>query len=426
MTRVKKKSFLLITFLTPLGFLLFFGAVILIFSYRSDDKVKVYLSDPHSILNESDLETRRFDIEKSTLDIESLKKSVTEEKAKGVLLLPFPDTSEKVGDYTYTFYSDEQLDLESSMVLNKKIKQGVKNFNVRHFNIDTNMVSRLNQGVEMDIENITEKGERIGKMTGAVSAAIGGVMGYIMFFVILLFGTQVMRNVAEEKINRIVEVIISSVKPFELMLAKILGTSAVSLTQLLIWMIFIPIFGYFTQMFMPDPSAEMTGLAMEAAKDTREIMPKINMIFSELSVVNWWLIIPLFLFYFITGFLLYSSIFAAIGAALGDDVNDAQVLTLPVVMPIMFAVYILMQVIREPNSSMAVWSSIIPFFSPIIMPARLPYNPDWWQIGLSMFLALASALVMIWIAGRIYRVGILMYGKKATFADLFKWIFTKA
>jgi ABC-2 type transport system permease protein len=248
-------------------------------------------------------------------------------------------------------------------------------------------------------------------------------MGYIMFFMIILFGTQVMRSVSEEKVNRIVEVIISSVKPFELMLGKILGSSAVSLTQILIWLLIVPISSIMIKIFIPSDSESISEIA--ASGQIPDGLDQIPFVIEQIGNMNWWLILPLFIFYFITGFLIYAAMFAAIGAAIGDDINDSQTLTMPVVIPIVLAVYIMFQVVREPHSTLAVWSSIFPFFSSIIMPTRLPYQPEYWQIILSVVTTLGTAILMIWLAGRIYRIGIMMYGKKASFKDLFKWLFKK-
>lgn len=206
------------------------------------------------------------------------------------------------------------------------------------------------------------------------------------------------------------------------MLGKILGSSAVSLTQILIWLILIPLASIAAQVFFPISSTDMANMTTHG--QVPEGLDQLPFILEQVGLMNWWLIIPMFIFYFLTGFLIYAAMFAAIGAALGDDVNDSQTLTLPVVIPIVLAVYIMFQAVREPNSSLAVWSSIFPFFSSIVMPARIPYQPDWWQVALSMCLTLGTAILMIWLAGRIYRVGIMNYGKRSSFKDLFKWLFS--
>ena len=423
LTRVKKKSFILITLLTPLAFLLFFVVAGLIFSYQSDDKSTVAISDPHNQLGGKMESVRRFDFVFSEASLDDLKEEVASGEYQGAVALENLDDLEK-RDYQYNYYSDEPLDLESSLLLDKAIKEKLRKNRMTTTNIDSTLLSKLQVDVRSVQKAVTEKGKDINNMTGYISAALGGIMGYIMFFVIIFFGTQVMRSVSEEKINRIVEIIISSVKPFELMLGKILGSSAVSLTQMLIWIILIPLISIAVQSFFPVDPAQLEAMA-SGVEDPSGLQEHIPLFIDQVSQMNWPLMLGVFLFYLICGFLIYASMFAAIGAALGDDINDGQTLTLPIVIPIVLAVYIMFQVIREPNSTLAIWSSIFPFFSPIIMPARIAYQPDLWQIALSMIVALGTALLMIWLSGRIYRVGILLYGKKASFKDLFKWIFSR-
>lgn len=423
LSRVKKKSFILITLLTPLAFLLFFIVAAIIFSYQSSDKNKVAIFDPQDQLGGKLESVRRFDFEFSNLSIDEIKKQIEEGEYVGAVALSATDNVEKT-DFQYDYYSDEPLDLESNVILDRVIKEKLRKNRMREIQIDSSVLAKLDFEVRAKQRAVTEKGKDVNNMTGYVSAALGGIMGYIMFFVILFFGTQVMRSVAEEKVNRIVEIIISSLKPFELMLGKILGSSAVSLTQLGIWLILIPLISVAVQSFYTIDPAEMEAI-MNGAANPSGMEQKIPLFLEQVSQMNWPWIIFCFLFYFICGFLIYASMFAAIGAALGDDINDGQTLTLPVVVPIVLAIYIMFQVVREPNSTLAVWSSIFPFFSCIIMPARIPYQPELWQIAVSMLTTLGTALIMIWLSGRIYRVGILLYGKKAGFKDLFKWVFSR-
>jgi len=423
LSRVKKKSFILITLLTPLAFLLFFVVAAVIFSYKSDDKNKVAVVDPEVQLGGKIESVRRFDFEFTEVSIDEVKTKIEEGEYVGAVVLSDKDKAEN-SDFQYEYYSDEPLDLESNVILDRVIKEKLRKNRMKEIQVDSAVLAKLDFSVRATQKAVTEKGKDVNNMTGYVSAALGGIMGYIMFFVILFFGTQVMKSVAEEKVNRIVEIIISSVKPFELMLGKILGSSAVSLTQLGIWLILIPLISFAVQSFYTIDPAEMEAI-MNGAATPSGMEQKIPLFLEQVSQMNWPWIIFCFLFYFICGFLIYASMFAAIGAALGDDINDGQTLTLPIVVPIVLAIYIMFQVVREPNSSLAIWSSIFPFFSCIIMPARIPYQPDLWQVGLSMAVSLGTALLMIWLSGRIYRVGILLYGKKASFKDLAKWVFSK-
>ena len=247
-------------------------------------------------------------------------------------------------------------------------------------------------------------------------------MGYVIFFIIFLYGASVMLSVADEKVSRIVEVIISSARPVELMLGKVIGVGLVGLTQIVIWLVLIPLI-YFLGMSIAGIDTQQLQevsqtMGQQAPMDTDELAQIIR----EVGAMNWWRISVLFVFYFVGGYFIYASMFAAIGAASGDDINDAQSLTILVTIPILLAMYVMFQAIRLPDSSLAMFASLFPFFSPIVMPAMLAFDPPWWQIALSLVLLFAFSYFMIWIAARIYRTGILMYGKKASIKELGKWI----
>ena len=237
-----------------------------------------------------------------------------------------------------------------------------------------------------------------------------------------------MRGVNEEKINRIVEVVISSVKPFELMLGKVIGVGLVGLTQFVIWGILLTVLFLIG---MPMLGLESQANEMMANEEVKEMMAnegvqsKMQQVMSELGGMNWGLIISMGVFYFLIGYILYASLYAAIGAAVGDDVNEAQSLVMIASLPLVIAFYIGFAAVQAPNSTLAIWSSIFPLTAPVVMPVRLPNDPAMWQIGLSIVSCILFAVFMVWLASRIYRVGILMYGKKASFKELGKWIFYK-
>src|SRR5690606_18948260 len=240
--------------------------------------------------------------------------------------------------------------------------------------------------------------------------------------------SMVMRSVMEEKTNRIVEVVISSVKPFELMMGKILGVGVIGIVQFLSWAILLPlivflgglIFGFQTDM---DTLEGMTAAGTMSPEDMEYM---VYQFMKEVDKVPWFKIISLFILFFIGGYMIYSSLFAAVGSAVGDDMQDSQSLVLPITIPVVMAFYIMITAHRVPDSSLAVWSSIFPLFSPIVMPARLAFDPPWWQIILSLVLLAVTVIGLVWVSGRIYRVGILMYGKKASMKELGKWIIGRA
>jgi len=233
----------------------------------------------------------------------------------------------------------------------------------------------------------------------------------------------------EEKINRIVEVIISSVKPTTLMMGKILGVGAVGLTQLAIWLILIPIIAIGVQSifgFQQDP-AQMQEIAAQAGNAAKEMNDfDFGQIILEIRKLNWLLILPTFIIFFFGGYFIYSSMFAAIGSAVGDDMGEAQQLMLPIILPVIIALMMMQATIQNPHGNIAIFGSMFPLTSPILMPSRLAFDPPLWQICLSILILILSCWFFAWLAGRIYRVGILMYGKKISFKELAKWLTYKS
>ena len=237
-----------------------------------------------------------------------------------------------------------------------------------------------------------------------------------------------MRGVMEEKTNRIAEVMISSVKPFQLMMGKIVGIGAVGLTQFLIWIILISGLSALFGSFLSPETMQQVQEAQQGAGGMQPSAPPGGMaaLVTNLSSVNWIMVVGCFLFYFLGGYLFYASLFAAVGSAVNEDSQDAQSLSFPITLPIILAIIIMINAINDPGSSLATWSSIIPFFSPIVMMARIPFGvPDtvpYWQLGLSMALLVLGFLFTTWLSAKIYRTGILLYGKKPTWKEMVKWI----
>jgi ABC-2 type transport system permease protein len=281
-----------------------------------------------------------------------------------------------------------------------------------------------------------ESGDAKEANTG-LAYGIGFGSGLLIYMTMFIFGAMVMRGVAEEKTNRIAEVIVSSCKPFELMLGKIVGIAGVGLTQLLLWIglmlaissslaAFIPAESYqeFQNMQQSGQSVGMVASANPAALKILEAQSTL------VEGANWVLIISCFLFYFLGGYLFYASLFAAVGSVINEDPQEAQQLMLPISMPIIFSFVILQSVLANPGSSLAIWTSIIPFTSPIIMMGRIPFGvPNtvpYWQLGLSMLTLIGGFILSTWLAGKIYRTGILMYGKKTTWKEMVRWAMKKS
>jgi ABC-2 type transport system permease protein len=421
LTRVKRRSFIIATILTPLGFAVFFVVVGFIFQYESDDAKRIAIIDEANILNGSIKDEKNLYFKFENRDLEEMRRDFDQLDYDGILVLP-PAPDLYAERYTAYFYSDNQPTLDVETLIRSRVSRSLRDYKIESLQLNRKELEALDTRIELEPEPIDAAGEDATSLTGAIAAGIGTIMGIIMYMVVFIYGMMVMRSVMEEKTSRIVEVMISSVKPFQLMLGKIVGVGAVGLTQVAIWAILIPlivggaglIFGFNA------PQPELAGAA-EINPDDAEAM--IGLAIQEMSNQNWLLILPLFIVFFLGGYFLYSSLFAAVGSAMGDDLGEGQALTIPITIPVLLAFYIMFAAVQAPNSSLAVWSSIFPLFSPIVMPARLAFSPPLWEIILSVVVLIATSIFFVWLSGRIYRVGILMYGKKVTLKELGKWMF---
>ncbi|MFC2110673.1 ABC transporter permease, partial [Bacteroidota bacterium] len=275
----------------------------------------------------------------------------------------------------------------------------------------------------VEIKQSNFSGEKSSKLGNGLKIGLGMGAGYLLMMFIVIYGNSVMRNVIEEKTSRIIEIIISSVKPFQLMLGKIIGNACAGLLQFFIWIILLLILGTVVSVFMgvelgSVPVLSEKNLLTENGAKIQEITGLV----SEILALPLLKMFVLFIFYFIGGFFLYSSIYAAIGAAV-DSETDTQQFMLPVIMPLMLAIYIgFASVLSDPHGPVATIFSIIPFTSSIVMLMRIPFGVPWWELLVSLILLTLSFVGMVWFAAKIYRVGILMYGKKPTYKDLYKWL----
>jgi ABC-2 type transport system permease protein len=294
-------------------------------------------------------------------------------------------------------------------------------------------LSATKTNISVETIKMGDKGEAV-KSSTEIAMVIGYIAGLLIYFFVFIYGAMVMRGVMEEKSNRIVEVIISSVKPFQLLFGKIIGIGLVGLTQIVIWIVLTLAITAGATTFVGQGSAETTtqaqnimasGQAMgQMATSSPEAQNKVIEVIGMIGNLNIPLIIFALFFYFICGFILYASFMGAIGAAVDSD-EDAQQLMMPVMMPLIFSVILLFAVAKNPEGPLAFWASMIPLTSPIIMMVRIPFGAPAWQIILSMIILLATILGSIWMAGKIYRTGILMYGKKVTIKEVFKWLLYK-
>jgi ABC-2 type transport system permease protein len=277
--------------------------------------------------------------------------------------------------------------------------------------IDESKRQILNQSkISIDAKNVNDE-----KSNAKIASGIGYACGFLIYFIMLIYGSQVMMGVMEEKTNRIAEVMVSSIRPFQLMLGKIIGIGLVALTQFALWIAFIFII------------FNVTKASGGSGNNISGLVGSIQTVFTSINVP---LIIFCFAFYLLGGFFFYSSLYAAIGSAVNEDMREAQSLAFPVTLLVIFSIILMTSAMADPTGPLAFWASIIPFSSPIVMMARIPFGVPgtvpWWQLGLSMALLVLGFIFTTWFAGKIYRTGILMYGKKPSWKEMIKWAFRKS
>jgi len=336
---------------------------------------------------------------------------------------------------TTILYSNKQPSMTVTMHIKNAIEKEIENEKLKANNIEN--LDEILKSIKTDINlrSITwgEDGKEKESHTG-LAMGIGYGSGMLVYFFIFLFGSQVMRGVIEEKTNRIVEVIVSSVKPFQLMMGKIIGVGLVGLTQFVLWILLTFLFvGGVQKALFPDLSKSATEkVLVQDIMSSQQVDPSkivysdkepqiMEEIFSSLGDVNFGLILGMFIFFFLGGYLLYASFFAIIGSAV-DNEADTQQFMLPVTLPLIVAIFVMINTINNPDGSLAFWFSMIPLTSPVVMMVRIPFHPAAWEIILSAVILILTFIGSTWMAGKIYRTGILMYGKKATYRELWKWL----
>lgn len=424
LTRVRKKSFVIATLLAPVGIFVYMLVVIGLSSYQSSDELKVALLDEAGMVGQlPDAKGVRF-IAAGDKSLEQLKAEVKDRQLDGVLRVPRLGTFQKK-EHTVFYYSNEKLAPEKSGVIKRKVADRIRDFKIDSLHLSRGSLDMLDTDISIDPESISGEDNGDNKYTAGVGLVVGGIMTFLMFFMVMLYGQMVMRSVMEEKTSRIVEVMMSSVRPFDLMMGKIIGTGAVGLTQMIAWVVLSTAVTFLIPLIMNiDPAQMQTMGTPPPGMDPEQMEGDAMRIFAELGKQNWPLIVGSFIIFFLGGYFIYASMFAAIGSAMGDDMGEGQSLTLPITIPIILAFYIVsMAGWRNPDSNLMVFASLFPLFSPIVMPFRMAFNPPWWQVALSLIFVVATAVLFVWMAGRIYRVGILLYGKKGTLKEISKWMF---
>ncbi|MFT7591128.1 MAG: ABC-2 type transport system permease protein [bacterium] len=434
-TRVRKKSFLIMTILGPVLIAVFYGIIIFLAVNDSigKDTEKVLVYDESELLFDqlySD-ENMEFDYthDWANRNTDSLKSW----GYSGRLLIP--DTFNFYKPTGVVYESKSSLSVESKERIDRRISNAIEEKKMAQLGVSESAMDSLKTSVSVQSFTLNEDGEAKSSST-LLNTAIGMGASFVIYFFIFLYGVQVMKGVIEEKTNRIVEVIVSSVKPFQLMMGKVFGLALVGLTQIVIWLVFsVLLVVLISVVFVGSDMGTMLELARSGQSVPASQLADVGMnsmmvnLLSSALEVPWAFIIFAFIFYFLGGYLMYSALFAAVGAAV-DSETDTQQFMLPITLPLVFSIALSTSVVlRDPNGALSFWLSMIPLTSPIVMMVRAPFldlATQWWEVALSIGILIGSFCFTIWLAGKIYRTGILMYGKKATYKELFKWLFYKA
>ncbi|WP_028890149.1 ABC transporter permease [Tenacibaculum ovolyticum] len=423
--KVRNKSFLMMTFLSPL-LMVGMGALVFFLMKKNDEKVKkiVYVDESGLFSKDIFKDSKTIKYEDFTkLGLVDTKKKVEEGDYYGALYIPQLDSLEVLAK-SIEFYSKDSPGMSVLGNIERKIETRFRNLKLNNFGIDLAKIKASK--ISSDIKMFNFSGEESSKAKNVASIIAGGAAGYLLFMFVMIYGTSVMRSVIEEKTSRIIEIIVSSVKPFQLMLGKIIGNASAGLLQFLIWGIILFIISIVASSLLGIDMVEMQtskvpAEQMDAMKQAAS-GGKLEQIMKEVLNLPLFKIFCLFIFYFLGGYMLYSSLFAAVGAAV-DNETDTQQFMMPIMLPLMLGIYVgFFTVINDPHGPISVIFSYIPFTSPIVMLMRIPFGVAWWEIALSMLLLVITFMFMVWFAAKIYRVGILMYGKKPTYKDLWKWI----
>lgn len=429
LTRVKKKSFLLITFLGPI----FFAAVAVlptvIMMMTEDKGKKVAVVDESSVVMPSltDSETVMF-TDFSSMSVDSLKTTFISDGFDVLVNISQLDSAASV---TVSAYSEKPISVDLKDAISSKINAAIEDYRIEAYEVDglKEIMENVKADIQMSTYTVSEDGDE--KITSSeVYMIISLILSMIIYMFIAMFSGMVMQSVIEEKASRVVEVLVSSVKATELMFGKIIGVACVALTQFFLWIVLTVMLVAGASVFIgfdriePEKAQEMVQMqmgGMEMTQMTTAQPEGLEVVLSTLAQLNFGQLIFGFIVYFILGYLLYASFFAAIGSAVENEADTTQ-LQMPVTIPLLIAFFIAFYAFKAPDSAVVFWGSMIPFTSPIVMLARIPFGVPLWELALSMSLLAGTFIICGWASAKIYKIGILMFGKKTTFNDLWKWL----
>ncbi len=426
-TRVMKKSFILLTFLTPVLLVAMIALIVFLGSIK-DDKIKnIVVVDKTGLYKEVLKNNESYNFQFTDASVDQLKQKEGDNSGFAALLYISKDLSK---DSTgAVMYSDKQVNMELKSYISGLLNKHIEEQKLASYNIPNlkTMVEKSRSDINLKTIKWGEDGKEK-EASAELALVIGMITAFVIYMFIVIYGAQVMSGVVQEKTNRIVEVIISSVKPFELMMGKIIGIALVGLTQFMMWVVLTGTILFALNSTLGssiDPTTveklqQMNQMSMQTGPQV-EMTGKIQEITTAINGLDFTLIISMFIVYFLGGYLLYASLFAAIGSAV-DNETDTQQFSMPIMLPIIFAIYAGIFSAENPDGPLAFWCSLIPFTSPIVMMVRLPFDVPVWQLALSIGILILSFIGTTWMAGKIYRTGILMYGKKVSWKEMWKWL----
>lgn len=422
--RVRKKSFIITTLLMPVLMIGLMAAPALIMQFSRGDTKHIAVIDDSGLIAPKLESGEEFVFETTDLTTDEARKQLIEKY--GVLY---------IGEDIFTnpnnvkFYVNSSSSMTIEETITNQIEEIIETEKLKSYNIEnlSQILDEVKTKVSMQtVRNDESQESDVQAKSSVIATAVGFVLGMILYMFLLIYGSMVMQSVIEEKNSRVLEVMVSSVRPFELMMGKILGIASVAVVQILLWGILICGIGALVMpMLMPEDVMQSAQAMQQGMPDTTAMSglnPEMLQAVAAVTDLGYMAQIFVYLLLFVVGgYLLYSAMFAAIGSAV-DSIQDAQQLQTPVTIPIILSLLVMMTVMKDPNSQLAFWFSMIPFTSPVVMMARIPYGIPLWETALSLVILYGSFIGMVWFAAKIYRVGIFMYGKKPTLKEMFKWI----
>ncbi len=444
LTRIRKKSFIIMSVLGPFIFAAYIIIPMYFATLEDKEEKTVVVIDDSKLFTEYGPEGPSFVIPGTDflkfqvvegVPVETFKLGFEESGYYAVLFIPSNILASEVSQ----IYSSNQTSVEVSGYIKRSMENEIEHLKLASHDIEgiEKIIAEVETSISVNNIKWTKDGETQQSNTGVVMG-VGYLGGMLIFFFVFFFGSQVMRGVIEEKVSRIIEVIVSSVKPFQLMMGKIIGVGLVGLTQFVFWLFFSALLitglkaAFFPELNQtPTEQVVATDLFDQnnepAASDNNPEgidqgdMDMVQEIFTSLKSINGGVMIGAFLFYFIFGYLLYAAMFAVIGSMV-DNETDTQQMILPVILPLILGLYVMINAINNPDGALPFWFSLIPFTSPVVMMVRIPFGVPWWQIAVSASLLVGTFVGMTWVAAKVYRTGILMYGKKSSYKEVWKWL----